>query len=222
MVPAADHEFFTAAAAATGTLIGLLFVALSVWQESDDGRGRVETHRLRAAAALTGFINVLTLSLFALIPQDDFGETTTVLAIVGLVSVLASGLRVVRLRRDGVGVRVRDLVFVAGGGVLFVIQLLSGTMLWEHPHRSGLVQDLAELMIFFLLFAIARSWELIGGPEVGFVREAAQILHRPSDAEPRPPVGAGAVDAADPSSSSPAADAAESADPGGPANPVDP
>jgi hypothetical protein len=240
MVPAADHEFFTAAAAAVGTLIGLLFVALSVWRESDDGRGRVETHRLRAAAALTVFTNALTVSLFALVPQDDLGETVTILAIVGLVSLLASALRVVRLRRDGVIVRVRDLVFIVGGGVLFVIQLLRGMVLWEHPHDSDLVNEIAELMIFFLLFGIARSWELIGGPEVGLVSEAAQMLHRRSEDAASAPTDAAsaradaafaggalhtAPDAVDPpvsGTSTPPADRADRADRAAPADRADP
>jgi hypothetical protein len=230
MVPTADHDFFTAAAAAVGTLIGLLFVALSVWRESDDVRGHVETHRLRAAAALTVFTNALTVSLFALVPEDNLGETATILAIVGLVSILASALRVVRLHRDGIFVRMRDLLFIGGGGALFVVQLLRGAVLWEHPRQSRVVNEIAELTIFFLLFGIARSWELIGGPEVGFLREAAQMLHRrsedvapafadaaPAGDAPRPVPGA--VDPVVPAPSTPAADPADPADPDDPLAP---
>jgi hypothetical protein len=229
MVPAADHDFFTAAAAAVGTLIGLLFVALSVWRESDDGRGRVETHRLRAAAALSAFTNALTVSLFALVPQDDLGETVTILAIVGLVSIIASALRVWRLRREEIIVRARDVLFIVGGGVLFTLQLLRGMVLWKHPHESRLVNEIAELTILFLLFGIGRSWELIGGPEVGFIREAVQMLHPgPNDSASAPadaasaPAGAASAPADHASAAGalhPTPDAVDSPVPGASAHP---
>jgi hypothetical protein len=217
MVPVADHDFFSAAAAASGALIGLLFVALSVWRERDDERRQVEAHRLRASAALTAFTNALVVSLFALVPGSELGLPATIVATVGIASAVASALRLARLRRVGVLIPARDMVFVAGGAVLFVAQLISGIRLMGHTHRSDLVQDLADLVIFCLLYGIARSWELIGGPQVGVIHEVADLIRGPADEVS----GASGADAADGPDRADGAGDAEGVDRGGGADGAD-
>jgi hypothetical protein len=48
------------------------------------------------------------------------------------------------LRRERVIGRPRDLLFIAGGGALFTVQLLRGAVLWSHPHDSGVVNEIAD------------------------------------------------------------------------------
>ena len=179
MVPGDYRDFFVASASAAGALIGLLFVAMSVFRERREARGVAESHGLRASAALTVFTNGLAVSLFALIPASGIGETATILSLIGLAFVAAAGLRLLRLHREKVALRVRDLVFLLGGGALFVCQLLAGISAWDHPHRVGLVANIAVLVVVSLLFGIARAWELIGGPQVGVVHEVSQMLREP-------------------------------------------
>lgn len=171
MVPDNVHDFFMTSGAAAGALIGLLFVAISVSvgrleQQTVDAR----LHRIRASASFTAFINALAVSLFSLVPGHKIGPTALVVAAFGLFFVAASLLSLLRGRHLGWRVA-RDAGFVLGLTVVFVVQFAEGVDVWTHPGDSGAVNTIAVLVVICFLIGISRAWELIGGPEIGLVRE---------------------------------------------------
>jgi hypothetical protein len=185
MVPAEIHDFFLASAGVAGALIGLLFVAISV------SAGRLATteasgqlHRIRAYAALTGFINALTVSLFALVPGEKIGLAATIVAILGLLFIVASLLSLIRVRQVR-WPRAQDVIFLLGLGVTFVLQLMSGLDVSNHPGDAGTVNNIAILVIVCFLIGIARAWELIGGPYIGFTHEMVALARRAEAAHDR-------------------------------------
>ena len=201
MVPADFHEFFTASAGVAGALIGLLFVAISV---AGDRLARSEApaqvHRIRAVAALTAFTNSLTVSLWALIPTEQIGIVSSVVATVGLLFVAASLLSLLRLRQAGgtrldatflsglavtfalslVRRRVRgaalDATFLTGLAVTFGFQLYAGIDLMVKTSDPSMVENIAILVTVCFLLGIFRSWELIGGPSIGFTDEVTALV----------------------------------------------
>jgi hypothetical protein len=170
------HSFFAASASVAGALIGLLFVAISVAQDRLMAENAAQAHRVRAAAALTAFINALTVSLFALVPGDNVGWPGFIMAVLGVVFLVASLLSLLRVRKAQPG-ELRDAAFLVGLAGTFGTQGTFGLMAILHPHDAGDAQAIATIVIVCFLLGIARSWELIGGPSIGLRRELRAIVH---------------------------------------------
>ncbi len=73
MVPSSYNAYFTAIATGAAALIGLLFVAVSVRDETIFGPKAIAGGEALAITAFTGLVNSLLISLLALIPQDNLG-----------------------------------------------------------------------------------------------------------------------------------------------------
>jgi hypothetical protein len=182
VVPESIRDFFTASASVAGALIGLLFVAISVSSERlARAEAGAQRYRVRAAATLTAFLNALAVSLFALIPGHKIGPAAVVVAIGGLVFVIAALLSLIR-SRPAVPARrarwdaLRDALFLLLLVVTFVIQLIEGAAVIAQPANSGDVNTIAALVVACFLIGIARAWELIGGPSIGITREVTALV----------------------------------------------
>jgi hypothetical protein len=178
MVPADLHDFFAASAGVSGALIGLLFVAISVSAERMAKEGaESQPHRIRAVAALTAFTNALAVSLFGLLPGQKIGWTSMAVSVVGIAFIAATLLSLVRLRQVNIKAA-RDLLFLAGLIVVFAIQLAEGWAITANSADSGGVDTIAFEVVVCFLIGVARSWELIGGPDIAFTREVTALVRQ--------------------------------------------
>lgn len=168
--------FFAASAGIAGALIGLLFVAVSVSPERVLGPDAEDTYAVRAAAALTSFVNALSVALFGLIPGFSPGPAAIVLAVLGLMFVVAALVRLMPSVRAA-EMHPRELTFVVGLAVVFVVQLVAAIELSGDEADRGSLQAICIVVVICFLLGIERAWELVGGPRVRLIGSIARRRH---------------------------------------------
>jgi hypothetical protein len=153
------HDFYALTGMAAGSLVGLLFVGLSLHL------GVVIRHpevRALARMTLTSFGMTLVLSLFMVIPETDPANTGWELLILGAVGVmliirsLVSGLRTQEHAISFLRLLLRfGLLFLNFIGVSVAgVLLLSGDF---HDALDALI----TIAIFLVVLSLRNSWDLL-------------------------------------------------------------
>jgi hypothetical protein len=165
-------SFFDQSAEVAGTLIGLLFVAISL---SPHDRQAIP-FRVHTAAAFTALIDALVVSLTALLPGDNVGIAALAASIAGLSTTV--GLTVLSIQRWPGRRYLRDLVAIPFLAAAYLIQLLDSTRLLTGAAKPGALRTQAVLVIIFFLIAIARAWQLIGARSSMLLSVVAETASR--------------------------------------------
>jgi hypothetical protein len=176
-------SFFDQGAEVAGTLIGLLFVAISL---SPHDRQAVP-FRVHTAAAFTALIDALVVSLTALLPGDSVGTSALAASIAGLSTTV--GLTVVSIQRWPGRRLLRDLAAIPFLAAAYLIQLLDSTRLLTTAAKPDALRTQAALVIFFLLVAITSAWQLIGahgGMLLSVIAETASRHRADGASDPQP------------------------------------
>jgi len=159
VVPGDFIGYFAAAGTAAGTLIGLLFVAVSLRPESVLGAGAPPAARAVAGSAFIALVNSFFVSLIAVIPNTSLGYVAAVMAVASLWSTL-------RLHRDLAGSRPawRQLLLAAA---TYCGQFGVGVALAIRPHARELVSVVGYLLVSSFAVGLVRAWSLMQGQYAG-------------------------------------------------------
>jgi hypothetical protein len=158
------QTFYATIATSAATLVGLLFVALSLKLEAvslSENAGM----RLLARQTFTTFIYLIAISLIFLIPQQDhygLGPSLIVIAILGLI-ITATELRAVRpnlsMSNDRILIR-RSGIKIAAFTSLLVIAVL----ILKGSDAKILYWMIAPILIL-LISASLNTWSLLVGSQ---------------------------------------------------------
>ena len=161
----AFQDFFLAVAGASATLIGLLFVAVSVAPEQVVGPKARALHQIRATMALGAFASALVLALIAVLPDAHVGWPATVIGAGGLTFSIGA----VQERRHAPHDpdRRRALVLVVVYALIMLLLCWSGIRSIVNPGDRGPISDIGIAVIALVALGIDRSWELVGGRTTG-------------------------------------------------------
>ena len=158
MVPDDFLGYFTAAAAAAGALIGLLFVSISLRPDTVFGGRAAADGRALAGSAFTALVNAFFVSLLALMPQDNLGYPAAILGGYSLFRTLQLHWRI--------GRRDLHLMSLILSSCTYLGQLITGVLLVARPHDSSLVYTVAYLLIASFSLALIRAWALLQGRHI--------------------------------------------------------
>ena len=154
MVPGAYDAYLAAVATAAAALIGLLFVAVSVRDETIFGPNAIPGGEALAITAFTGLVNSFVVSLLGLIPKINIGEPAVIMAVISIVAIARL------LRRLHAG---RSLIVSAVTVLACAAQFALGVLLLVNPHDSDQLINLSFIVFTTLIVSLQRAWSLLRG-----------------------------------------------------------
>lgn len=161
MVPSSYSAFFTAVATGAAALIGLLFVAVSVRDETIFGPKATEGGEALAITAFSGLVNALFIALLALIPQDNLGFGAVILGVLSIYSNLRlhSGLH-----------QARSTILVGAATAAYLVQFGYGIALLVNPHDNNAVNNISYVLFATVVYSLQRAWSLLQGKHIQAAR----------------------------------------------------
>ena len=154
MVPGVYDAYFAALATAAAALIGLLFVAVSVRDDTIFGPNAMPGGEALAITAFTGLVNSFVVSLLGLIPKVNIGEPAVIMAVISIVAIV----RLQRRLRTG-----RNPLVLAITLLVYAAQFGFGVLLLVDSHDSDQVINLSIIVSVTLIVSLQRAWSLLKG-----------------------------------------------------------
>jgi hypothetical protein len=176
MVPGVYDAYLAAMATAAAALIGLLFVAVSVRDDTIFGPNAMPGGEALAITAFTGLVNSFVVSLLGLIPKTNIGEPAVIMAVIGIVTMV----RLQRRLHTG-----RNRIVLAITLLAYAAQLGLGVLLLVDPHASDQLLNLSFIVFVTLIVSLQRAWSLLKGKHLASARGTA------ATGDHDPPAGSG-------------------------------
>ena len=173
MVPGVYDAYLAAMATAAAALIGLLFVAVSVRDDTIFGPNAMPGGEALAITAFTGLVNSFVVSTIGLIPKINIGEPAVIMAVISIVAIV----RLQRRLHTG-----RNLIVLAITLLAYAAQLGLGVLLLSDSHDSNQLINLCIIIFVTLIASLQRAWSLLKGKHLASAPGIAMTGdHDPSD-----------------------------------------
>src|SRR6266567_786549 len=165
MVPETFNNFFLASAGIGATLVGLIFVAVSIAPEHIVQANAPIERRAMAASSFTALLNAFFISFGALIP-GIIGSLTLVMSALGLTtsSLLAWNLLKERERWQNV---VRRVFLILVSFIIYGFEFYYAILIIKEPDNVGNFYTLAALLLAVYGIGLTRAWQLLGARRFG-------------------------------------------------------
>jgi len=172
MVPTAYDAFLAAIATAGAALIGLLFVAVSVRDDTIFGPTATPGGEALAITAFTGLVNSFVVSVVGLVPKVNIGEPALIMALVGITATVRLDRRLHASR---------NVIVLALTLLAYAIQFGYGVLLLIKPHDSNQLINLSFIIFLTLVLSLQRAWSLLKGKHLADTRGSRVSGHPEPD-----------------------------------------
>ena len=165
MVPETFNNFFLASSGVGATLVGLIFVAVSIAPEHNVQANAPIERQAMAASSFTALLNAFFISFGALIP-GFIGPLTLVMSTLGLInsSLLAWNLLKERERWQNV---VRRVFLILVSIIIYGYEFYFAILIILEPNSVGNIYSLAGLLLGVYGIGLTRAWQLLGARRFG-------------------------------------------------------
>jgi hypothetical protein len=170
MVPSEYSAYLATTATAAAALIGLLFVAVSVRDETIFGPDAMPGGEALAITAFVGRVNSFVVSMFGLIPKINIGEPAAIMAVISIASII----RLQRRLHTSRNLAVQSITLIA-----YVSQLGYGVLFLVRPHDSDQLINLCIIVLVTLIVSLQRAWSLLRGKHLAGARSALAAAEDP-------------------------------------------
>jgi len=152
VVPHDLETYFSVAVAVSGSLTGLLFVAISLRYDAIFLQGF--RHRATATSAFVSLSDALVISLWALLPSVNLGYPASIAGAVGLVATIRTHIGPGGRRDTSTGLFFASLVGQTS-------QIVLGVVLAVRPHDRHLVDGVTYAVFYAIVVGLLRAWQLL-------------------------------------------------------------
>jgi len=185
MVPPDFQPFFIASTAASATLIGLLFVSVSIAPEKVFGGHAEAVRQARALSAFAALANIFFISFACLIPHVTAGPVIGGIGLVGFLQTL--GLLTLLPYWRAEGALLRSSILFLGSAAIYLGEMTLGYDLWVKPSNVDALSGVLQLILGAYAIGLGRAWELLGAPRVGLLSRFLARLEKQRGEEPAAP-----------------------------------
>jgi hypothetical protein len=172
MIPNAMDNYFSASTGASATLVGLIFVAISLWPR-EKMRAAPSTWRAVAGGSFLAFFNAFIISLCALNTSLNLGWPVLVVCLLGLGNSLFLGLPLLRPtpdRKAHLSVLLANLLMIFVSLAVYLVEGYFGIRLLLVPDDALAVEGIALVLVLLYALGLIRAWELLGIEQIGLRR----------------------------------------------------
>ena len=165
MVPETFNNFFLASAGIGATLVGLIFVAVSIAPEHNVQANAPIERQAMAASSFTALLNAFFISFGALIP-GFIGPMTLIMSSLGLInsSLLAWNLLKEQERWQNV---VRRVFLILVSIIIYGYEFYYAILIILKSNSVGNIYTLAGLLLGVYGIGLTRAWQLLGARRFG-------------------------------------------------------
>ena len=165
MVPDALTNFFLASAGIGATLVGLIFVAVSIAPEKIVQANAPIERQAMAASSFTALLNAFFISFGALIP-GSIGPITLIMSTIGLINSLLLAWNLLKERERWQNV-VRRIFLILVSIIIYGYELYFAILIILKPGSVGNIYTLAGLLLGVYGIGLTRAWQLLGARRFG-------------------------------------------------------